>query len=80
LPQTTRCFVTPQVKRFEFDIANNEFVRIGMQRRNVNLHAVLLEHMEESCFTSIVQTKKENFGVFVVETCEAGDMRNENAR
>ena len=47
LPQSTGRFVTTQVKCLEFDIPNNQFVRVGMQRGNVDLHAILLEHVQQ---------------------------------
>lgn len=38
-----------------------------MQGRLVNLQAVFPEHVQERCFSSIIQAKKEDFGVFVVK-------------
>jgi hypothetical protein len=47
--------VSTEIKGLELDVSNDEFVRVGVQRWNVDLHAVLLEHVQQSRLTGIVQ-------------------------
>jgi len=41
--------------------------RTWVQGRLVNLQAVFPEHVQERCFSSIIQAKKEDFSVLVVK-------------
>jgi hypothetical protein len=43
--------------------------RTGMQRRIVNCNSALLQHMQQSCFTSIIKTQKKDLGTLVIQTC-----------
>lgn len=58
LPQSTSGFVTTEIESLEFNVANDEFVRVGMEGGDVDLHSVLLEHVEEGGLTGIVQSQK----------------------
>jgi len=57
----------PQIKGFEFELSNDEFVRVGVECGDVCLDAVFLEHVEEGGFAGVVEPEKEDFGIFVVE-------------
>ena len=61
--------MSTQIERLELDVANNELARVRVERRDVRLHAVLFEHVQQRGFAGIVETEKQNFGIFVVETC-----------
>jgi hypothetical protein len=57
-----------QIKGLEFDVSNNELIRVRVQGRDVHLNAILLEHVEESSLSSIVETEEQDLGVLVVKT------------
>jgi len=44
----------------------------------MDLNTVLLEHMEKSRLACVIQTKKENFRIFMVETCEGRENKHES--
>jgi len=60
--------MSPQVKGLELDLANDELVHVGMKRGNVDLHAILLQHMEKCGLSSIVQAKEQDFGILMIKT------------
>lgn len=68
LPQTTRGLVTSEIKGLKFDVANDQFVRVGMQCGNVYLHSVLFQHVKQGCLSGVIETKKQNLGILVVKT------------
>lgn len=56
-----------QIKGFEFELSDDEFVRVGVEGGNVGLDAIFLEHVEKGGFAGVVEAEEEDLGVFVVE-------------
>jgi hypothetical protein len=46
LPEPTRRFVSAQIEGLELDVPDNELIRVGVERGDVRLHAVFLEHVK----------------------------------
>jgi len=69
LPEASRGFVATEIEGLELDVANDEFVRVGVESWDMDLHAVLFEHVQQRGFAGIVETQKQNFSIFVVEAC-----------
>ncbi len=61
--------MTSEIKRLEFQLADDEFFGVGMKGRFEGYCAVVFEHAEEGGFAGVVETEEEDFGVFVIQTC-----------
>ena len=64
--------MTSEIKGFEFELAYDELVGVGVEGGDVGLDAVFFEHVKKGGFTGVVESEKEDFGVFVVEA-EGGE-------
>ena len=73
LPQATGGLVSTEVKGLELDLADDQLVGVGVERRDVDLYAILLEHVQECGLAGIVQPQEQNFGIFVIESCLHGE-------
>jgi len=62
--------VAAQVEGLELDLANDQLVGVGVERRDVDLYAVLLEHVQQGGLAGIVQPQEQNFGILVIESCK----------
>lgn len=61
--------MSAEIKGFEFDLSDDEFVGVGVEGGDVDLDAVFFEHVQEGCFSGVVESQKEDFGVFVIKSC-----------
>lgn len=61
-----------QVKGRELDVADRELFARGVQCRLQHGDAVVLQHVQQCCFTCIIEAEEEKFGVFVGQT-EVGE-------
>lgn len=68
LPQPAGRFVAAQVEGLELDVADDELVCVGVEGGDVDLDAVLLEHVEEGRLPGIVQPQEQDLRVLVVQT------------
>ena len=67
LPEPPRRLVAAEVEGLEPDVADDQLVLVRVQRRLVDLHAVLLEHVQQRRLPSIVQPEEEDLCVLVRE-------------
>ena len=70
LPQAAGRLVAAQVEGLELDLANDQLVGVGVERRDMDLYAVLLEHVQQGGLAGIVQPQEQNFGILVIESCK----------
>ena len=68
LPQATGGLVSAEVEGLELDLADDQLVGVGVERRDVDLYAILLEHVQECGLAGIVQPQEQNFGILVIES------------
>jgi len=47
--------VPPEIECFELELADDEFVRVGVECGDVCLDAVFLEHVEKGGFAGVVE-------------------------
>lgn len=59
--------MTSQIESLEFELANNELVRVGIEGWDVALHAVFFEHVKEGGLASDIEAEEEDLGIFVVQ-------------
>ena len=50
-----------QIKSCESNAANGQLFGTGMQGWHVLGHSVILQHVQQGCLSSIVQTKEQQF-------------------
>lgn len=56
-----------EVEGLEPDVADDQLVLVRVQRRLVDLHAVLLEHVQQRRLARVVQAQEEDLGGLVVQ-------------
>ena len=61
LPDTSCLVMTTQVEGGESHVADGQFLRRGMQGRNMLRQPVILEHVQQGGFAGIVQPQEEQF-------------------
>jgi len=62
--------VPSQVKCFESDLPDDQFVCIGVQSWYMYLHTVLLEHVEEGGLPGIIEAEEKDLGTFMVQALQ----------
>jgi len=67
LPEPPRRLVAAEVEGLEPDVADDQLVLVRVQRRLVDLHAVLLEHVQQRRLARVVQAQEEDLGGLVVQ-------------
>ena len=67
LPEPPRRLVAAEVEGLEPDVADDKLVLVRVQRRLVDLHAVLLEHVQQRRLARVVQAQEEDLGGLVVQ-------------
>ena len=63
LPHLARNLVAAQIKCAELDLRDGELLRGRMLRRVVLRKPLILEHVQQRCFASIVEAEEQDLGV-----------------
>lgn len=56
-----------QVEGLELDVPDDQLVGVRVERRDVDLDAVLLQHVQQRRLAGIVQSQEQNLRVLVIE-------------
>ena len=67
LPEPPRRLVAAEVEGLEPDVADDELVLVRVERRLVDLHPVLLEHVEQRRLPRVVQPEEQDLRRLVVQ-------------
>ena len=65
-----------EVEGLEPDVADDQLVLVRVQRRLVDLHAVLLEHVQQRRLARVVQAQEEDLGGLVVQAQVRQDVKD----
>ena len=65
-----------EVKGLEPDVADDQLVLVRVQRRLVDLDAVLLEHVQQRRLARVVQAQEEDLGGLVVQAQVRQDVKD----
>ena len=76
LPEPPRRLVAAEVEGLEPDVADDQLVLVRVQRRLVDLHAVLLEHVQQRRLARVVQAQEEDLGGLVVQAQVRQDVKD----